>query len=141
MAKQGRMFRISKPYGYHIEDVEQAINKYNDVISELKQTVIDYKNVIKRKDEENEKLKNELKNMHMQLTMLEVPGMSHAQENLLLNQFSKLTEKKIDTENIVDDSDFAKSEEKTDFDSLIFMGEDDNNDEKTPKFGDFHIVE
>lgn len=87
MVKKHKLFPISKPYGYHPPAVEEAVGKYNQVVLQLKEAVMDRDEVIKNLNEENIKIKSELQRMQLEMSMLEIPGMDQAQEHMILSQF------------------------------------------------------
>lgn len=87
MSNKHKLFPISKPYGYHPPAVEEAIAKYNEVVLQLQEAVMDREEVIKRQNEENIKIKSELQNMQLEMSMLELPQMDQVQEHMILTQF------------------------------------------------------
>lgn len=91
MSKRGRkkLFRISKPYGYYMEDVEKAVAKYNEVIESLMEALEKRDKAIKALKDENSSIKKELHRMQLEMSMLELPDMTHIQEQIILNEFKE----------------------------------------------------
>lgn len=108
-----KLFRISKPYGYFPKDVEDAIQRYTETINKLKNVIVHYKsNEQKLIDEignlngQVNQLENKVKELILQLSMLDVPNMSDAQEHLILSKIQEElgTVKPLDID--LEDSDF-----------------------------------
>lgn len=111
MNKNGTMFRISRPYGYHIPDVDQVIAKYNNVFTELKNTILSVKNENARLLNENKQIKSELRNMQMQMSMLQLPDTSEVQDHAMLDKMKQITgEKRYDFSDL--DSEFESASTK-----------------------------
>lgn len=87
--KKHKLFNISKPYGYHPEQVEKAIEKYNEVLTKLQDAVTYRDNIIRTKDEELMQVKSELQRMQLEMSMLELPKMDQLQEHMILTQFKE----------------------------------------------------
>lgn len=103
--KNGSMFRISRPYGYYIKDVDEVITKYNSVFTELKTTILSLKNEKAQLLNENKQIKSELRNMQMQMSMLQLPDTSETEDFTMLDKMKSITgEKRYDFSDL--DSEF-----------------------------------
>lgn len=68
-------------------DVDEAIQKYNGVFDQLKDTISKKDRIINKQAEELDKVKGELHKMQLEMAMLELPDMNHVQERIILDQF------------------------------------------------------
>ena len=86
-----QLFKISKPYGYYMPEVNKAIEQYNIVCEELKQTIINQNIKLAQNKKELKTVRDELKNMQLEISMLDVPDMGEVEEHFLLNEFKDKT--------------------------------------------------
>jgi hypothetical protein len=107
--KEDKFFRLSKPYGYYIPEVNEAIKKYNEVISKLKDNIMNYKIREKKYTERIKILEEEVGSMHMQMSMLSLPDMDDKQEYNSLLKLAK--SKNTNTEDIAVEEASTKEEE------------------------------
>lgn len=69
-------------------DVEEAIAKYNDVVDQLQSSIVKRDKIIDKQAEELKRVKGELHNMQLEMSMLELPDMHQVQEQIILNNFA-----------------------------------------------------
>lgn len=95
LAKQEKikklLFKISKPYGYYMEEVEEAIHKYDDILKEMENIIAQQQLKISELESENKRLNREVTDMHMQMSMLEIPDSNAITEQVIINQFREKT--------------------------------------------------
>lgn len=83
------MFPLSKPWGYYPVAVEEAIAKYENTIREVTDKNIEVRQENLGLKQKIEKLQEELKQMHFQMSSLELPEADEAIENYILDDFKK----------------------------------------------------
>lgn len=86
---EGKLFPISKPFGYSPKHVEAAIGKYTEVIEQQKHTINNLKEQLIYVKNEKEKLENEFRAIQMQLNFVSIPSVSDIQENYIKEKFDK----------------------------------------------------
>jgi len=87
------MFQKVKPWGYHPVQVENKINQYENALSELNNRHNDDLQIIAQKDQRIEKLERELKNLHLQLSSLELPDVEEPIEKMVIDEFKEFKAK------------------------------------------------
>lgn len=140
-----KLFRVSKPYGYHMPDVNNAIFKYNEVVEQLKKSLTDRDKKISRQkkeiaeyQEELERVKGEVRDMHFQMNMMELPDMNEIQEQVILNKFKEERQSTSSSSDKEKDNYEEEVDEEPDLDIPIVGGDEteetvdlnkkDNND-------------
>lgn len=86
MAGKNKIFRTAD-FGYYIPDVDETIQRYNAAIKKLQGIVSEQNDIINKKEREIEKGLQEIRRLHLEMSLLEVPDMATAQEYLVLNTF------------------------------------------------------
>jgi len=81
------MFRKSKPWGYHPQDVEDAISNYEKVTQELNDRMISLRQENAGLKEVVKRLERELQEMHIQMSALELPEAEEAITETVLSAF------------------------------------------------------
>ena len=82
-----KLFRISEPWGYFPQDVEEAVEKYNEMIIQLERIVLEKDARIAEYAKAESRLKEEVSRMKYQMQMLELPSADKAQEYMALEKF------------------------------------------------------
>ena len=106
-SREFNKFKKSKPWGYHPPDVDKAIDEYEQALSQLNSVISSKDNEIvkirtekdqmeKEFDEKesslNEEivyLKNELRDMHLQMASIELPDVSQDAGDAILKSFKE----------------------------------------------------
>lgn len=81
------MFQISKPWGYYPPDVEKMIKQYEETIEKLNNKLAQKIHQLANANQRNEKLEEELRALHLELSSLELPDTDEVVEGLVLNDF------------------------------------------------------
>lgn len=81
------MFKISKPWGYYPPDVEKSINNYEDVIGQLNSKLEEKVQQCTRLQDRINKLENELREMHIEMSSMELPDTEELVESVVLQDF------------------------------------------------------
>lgn len=81
------MFTKSKPWGYHPILVEQQIAEYDKAINAITEKYLNARNTCLKLGERIEQLENELRDMHIQMSSLELPETSEVVEHYVLDDF------------------------------------------------------
>jgi hypothetical protein len=80
-------FRLSKPYGYHPPDVEKAIEQYEEMIGKLNDKLSEKIQLCSKYQERINKLEEELRAMHIEMSSLELPDTEEMVESVVLGDF------------------------------------------------------
>ena len=81
------MFTKSKPWGYHPILVEQQIAEYDKAMNAITEKYLNARNTCLKLGERIEQLENELRDMHIQMSSLELPETSEVVEHYVLDDF------------------------------------------------------
>lgn len=81
------MFKKSSPWGYHPVMVEDQIKKYDESIAAITEKYLNARQLCYKMAAKIEQLENELRDMHLQMSSLELPEASEAVEHFVLNDF------------------------------------------------------
>ena len=80
-------FRPSKPWGYYPPDVEEKIAQYENIISALNGKFEEKQLECSKFGQTINRLQDELREMHLQLSSLELPDSTEIVESVVLNDF------------------------------------------------------
>lgn len=80
-------FKKCQPWGYYPPDVEKRIQQYEDTIQKLTSGFTDQRRIILELTQKIERLQDELREMHLQMSSLELPDASEAVEHFVLDDF------------------------------------------------------
>lgn len=80
-------FTKSQPWGYHPIEVEEKIEEYLNVIQKLNDKIAEEKQINMSLKQNIEKLQKELREMHLQMSNLELPDATEAVEHFVLDEF------------------------------------------------------
>ena len=83
------MFTKSSPWGYHPQQVENQIKEYEKVTNTLYEKYTLLRQTNYKMAAKIEQLQNELRDMHLQMSSLELPEASEAVEHFVLDDFKK----------------------------------------------------
>ena len=81
------MFPKSKPYGYHPPSVEKQIKQYEAALSQVNAKLIESRNIIMQQKEKISRLQDELREMHIQMSNLELPDVEDVVSHCVLDDF------------------------------------------------------
>lgn len=81
------MFHKSRPWGYHPEEVEAKIIEYENALKDLNNKYMEQKQISLSLEQRVIQLQNELKDMHFQMSSLELPEPEAAVEHFVLDEF------------------------------------------------------
>ena len=81
------LFRISKPYGYYIEEVNDAIKEYKKAIADLQDVIKAHKAKEKEYLKEIERLQMQVQNLYSQMASMEVPDVDPEFEDKVIQKF------------------------------------------------------
>jgi len=87
------MFPKSQPWGYEPEAVEKKIGQYENALSELNNRHNDDLQIIAQQEQRIDKLEHELKNLHFQLSSLELPDVEEPIEKMVIDEFKEFKAK------------------------------------------------
>lgn len=112
-----KLFKISKPYGYHIPQVDETIARYNKALEDAKKIILkkdeDYKIIMnenKKLRETVAELEKTVQGLYLEMHMLEIPNMNSVQEQIIIDNFKDSIGKNEPREHQeLTDSDFSKS--------------------------------
>lgn len=145
-----KIFRTSQPYGYYMPDVDNAIEKYNEALDELKAVIIDQKTKIQQLEADNSKLEHEVKEMTLQMTMTYVPDMAASTEHMIMDQFNTAMGRSRTDHDLVDPKDFGEEPKEKEpsfedlgmpnIDDLIIKAKPLKTKKKTTSFDDLEII-
>ena len=105
------MFPKSQPWGYEPLSVEKRISQYENAIGEVNKRFLEEQQINAQLNQRIEKLQDELKNMHIQLSSLELPDVEEAIEHMVLNDFQNYNS---NNKNNYNEKKQYKNEEKED---------------------------
>lgn len=94
--KQYNMFRKSKPIGYDFESVEAAIAKYEESLKQVNENYASQLQINNQLKQRINRLQDELKEMHIQMSCLEMPDVEEVVENYVLDDFKRYNSKEED---------------------------------------------
>lgn len=80
-------FRKCQPWGYYPPDVEKRIEQYEETIQKLTDKFTGLKQEKSELIQKIERLQDELREMHLQMSSLELPDTSEAIEHYVLDDF------------------------------------------------------
>lgn len=86
------MFRKSQPFGYYPPDVESKIHEYEVALKEINDKYVQEvqnNNILKDKIS---RLQDELREMHIQMSSLELPDTDEITQGYVLNTFKQYNE-------------------------------------------------
>ena len=83
------MFKKSQPWGYHPILVEKQIQKYDEAINAITEKYLNARRTCLKMGDRIEQLQNELRDMHLQMSSLELPEASEAVEHFVLDDFKQ----------------------------------------------------
>lgn len=136
------MFRKSRPYGYNPPDVEKAIEQYEAALSQINSKLIESRQIIQQQKEKIERLQSELREMHLQMSNLELPDVDEAIEHYVLDDFKNYNNPEIrdfpEPNIIKDETTNIKLNKNQDQYNNIIIGENmdsnGNNDDEDDSF-------
>lgn len=85
--KNYTQFRLCKPWGYYPPEVEEKIHEYEHTIKTLSEKYLEQKQFNLNLKQKIERLQDELKDMHFQMSSLELPEPVEAVEHFVLDDF------------------------------------------------------
>lgn len=127
-------FRKSKPWGYYPPAVEEKIKQYEDTIRNLTDKCLEEQQARMSLEERIEKLQDELRDMHLQMSSLELPDASEAVEHFVLDDFKNYNRnnsddiKEPEILNHTDEYNEGSDSLTNDFMNLQQENEDDSDD-------------
>ena len=127
-------FRKSKPWGYYPPAVEEKIKQYEDTIRNLTDKCLEEQQARMSLEERIEKLQDELRDMHLQMSSLELPDASEAVEHFVLDDFKNYNRnnsddiKEPEILNHTDEYNECSDSLTNDFMNLQQENEDDSDD-------------
>lgn len=89
-------FRKSKPWGYYPPAVEEKVKQYESTIEALTEKLIHKNHLVSNLKQNIEQLQDELREMHLQMSSLELPEASEAVEHFVLDDFKNYNSGKFD---------------------------------------------
>ena len=81
------MFKKSQPWGYHPIQVEQQMQKYDEALNALTEKYLAARQTCLKMGNKIDQLQQELREMHLQMSSLELPEASEAVEHFVLDDF------------------------------------------------------
>ena len=81
------MFRLSKPWGYYPPAVEEKIKQYEEALRNMNDKNQELTQVILSQQQNIEKLQEELREMHLEMSNLELPEIDDMIEHCVLDDF------------------------------------------------------
>lgn len=81
------MFKKSKPWGYYPPDVEKKIDQYEAALSQVNQKYLEQVQINNLKNQKISALEGELRDMHIQMSSLELPEPDEMVEHYVLDNF------------------------------------------------------
>lgn len=90
-------FKLSKPWGYYPPAVEEKIKQYETIIRELSDKFLEEKQKNMSLIQKIEQLQDELREMHLQMSSLELPEAVEAIEHFVLDDFKNYNSSKFDS--------------------------------------------
>lgn len=81
------MFRLSKPYGYHPPAVEERIKQYETALREMNDKYQEARHIMTSQQQKIERLQEELREMHLEMSNLELPEVEACIEHYVLDDF------------------------------------------------------
>lgn len=83
------MFKLSKPWGYYPPEVEDKIRQYERALKDINEKYQEERRTVNALTKRMESLQEELRDMHMQMSSLELPPVEEAIEHYVLEDFSQ----------------------------------------------------
>ena len=122
-------------YGYNIPDVDKAIERYNKVIKKLKTNIDELNDELRKKEKELNDVYIKMKELTLQLSMMEVPEMSVSQEYMIMDEFKKRKENKEDINKEIKETNIKETIKDKE------NNEDEDEDEGSDNINIFKIIE
>lgn len=88
-SKEFTMFPLSKPFGYHPVIVEEKIKDYENTIKQLNDALVSKNQTINSLETRLEHALSELRNLHLEMSNLELPDTTEMLEHQILDDFSR----------------------------------------------------
>lgn len=122
-------------YGYNIPDVDKAIERYNKVIKKLKTNIDELNDELRKKEKELNDVYIKMKELTLQLSMMEVPEMSVSQEYMIMDEFKKRKENKEDINKEIKETNIKETIKDKE------NNEDEDEDKDSDNINIFKIIE
>ena len=130
-AENFNMFQKTKPWGYHPVQVENAIRQYDKTIADLNNKIIEDRQTKSSLIKKIENLQEELREMHIQMSSLELPDATEATEHMVLDDFKNYNTNKF---NDIEEPDIVEGEALGPYDNSykpnVLIGGNDYNGSK-----------
>lgn len=129
-------FRKSSPWGYLPSDVEKKIDEYDKTVNSLIEENQNKKRIILELQSRISRLEEELREMHLQMSSLELPSAEAAIEHTVLSEFKNYNSHRNKENYMVsnDDEDDFLDYEKSNMDA------NKNNDNKSDDNDDTFVI-
>lgn len=129
-------FRKSKPWGYYPPAVEEKIAQYEETIRNMSEKFLEQRQLNLNLKQKVEQLQDELREMHLQMSSLELPEAVEAVEHFVLDDFKNYNSGNHDDieEPIIvgDENEYKESEENFTYGENQINDENGDDDEDTP---------
>lgn len=89
VGKEYTRFTISKPWGYHAPEVEEAIDLYEKTIQQLKQIIESKDDEVNQLKVELDRARAEIRHLHIEMSCIDLPSESSMAEAFVLNNVAK----------------------------------------------------
>lgn len=117
------LFPISKPWGYYPDAVNKKIVNYENALRNINGQLSkertsfslaknDYEQQLKEKDDEIERLKQELWNMNLQMSKLELPEADYGVSYAVLDEFKSYNSRQSENNSVARNNKKVKSNKK-----------------------------
>ena len=118
------LFRISKPYGYYIEEVNDAIKEYKKAITDLQDVIKAHKAKEKEYLKEIERLQMQVQNLYSQMASMEIPDVDPEFEDKVIQKFKSSNKSPLEV-----------AASSTDIDDIEVVSIDDEKDHRVGEGG------
>lgn len=137
-------FPKSKPWGYHPQEVEKRVLEYEKTIAELTEKYLEKEQIIMSLKSKIDKLQDELREMHLEMSSLELPEAEEAVERCVLDEFRNYNNPEYRDapepppiiKNNYKNPEIVKNEYKEEkieeSEELLILPKNNNSDNKTP---------
>ena len=122
-------------YGYNIPDVDKAIERYNKVIKKLKTNIDELNDELRKKEKELNDVYIKMKELTLQISMMEVPEISVSQEYMIMDEFKKRKENKEDINKEIKETNIKETIKDKE------NNEDEDEDKDSDNINIFKIIE